>query len=69
MNYRWRAEWVAIGKRSAATPSSAQVATTAGPQPFVGYDREMSERWRSVMLVAGGYGRRDLQGSTLTDFE
>jgi hypothetical protein len=54
MNYRWRAEWVAIRKRSAATPSSAQVATTAGPQPFVGYDREMSERWRSVMLVAGG---------------
>jgi hypothetical protein len=28
-----------------------------------------SERWRSVMLVAEGDGRRDLQGGTLTDFE
>jgi hypothetical protein len=29
-----------------------------GPQPFVGYGREVSERWRSVMLVAEGDGRR-----------
>jgi hypothetical protein len=36
---------------------------------LVGYSREASERWRSVMLVAEGDGRRDLQGGTLTDFE
>ena len=52
--YRWRAGWVAIRMRSAASPSSARAAITAGPQPFVGYGREMSERWRSVTLVAGG---------------
>lgn len=54
LKYHWRAGWVAIRKRSAATPSSARAAITAGAQPFVGYGREVSERWRSVMLVAGG---------------
>jgi hypothetical protein len=55
----------AFGRNPIERPGGDQ----GGAPPLVGYSREASGRWRSVMLVAEGDGRRDLQGGTLTDFE
>jgi hypothetical protein len=51
--YHWRAglggDQEAFGRNPIERPGGNQ----GGPRPLVGYGREASERWRSVMLVAG----------------